>query len=101
MTYDFPNFDRTRCQKTLVFVTLLLANLYAENQRKKGRKSCESEIYVCLDYVFLWLVSHMPKQQHWTAKLYRPRHKLIHRLKHVKTKYRPQEQTVRMPERRL
>ena len=26
MTYDFPNFGRTRCQKTLVFVTLLSAD---------------------------------------------------------------------------
>ena len=49
MTYDFSNFGRTRCQKTLVFVTLLSANLYAENQRKKESKSCESEIYCCAE----------------------------------------------------
>ena len=49
MTYDFSNFGRTGCQKTLVFVTLLLANLYVENQRKKGSKSCESEIYCCAE----------------------------------------------------
>ena len=53
MTYDFPNFGRTRCQKTLVFVTLLSANLYAENQRKKGENHANRKFIVvrnCYDW---------------------------------------------------
>ena len=48
MNYEFSIFAFGSIKKTLVFVTLLSANLYAENQRKKESKSCESDLVVVM-----------------------------------------------------